>query len=61
MSEFRGLWKHEETQHAPKQCQNLQLDEGGHLMKEEEEEVNPPNFKLGTLTNFAYLFSHGKR
>ena len=48
MSEFNGLWKHEETQHAPKQCQNLQLDEGGHLMKEEEEEITVE--EDGTLT-----------
>ena len=38
MSEFGGLWKHEETEHAPTVPES-QLDEGGHFMKEEEEEV----------------------
>ena len=35
MSEFGGLWKHEETQYAPTVPESS-IDEGGHLMKEED-------------------------
>ena len=37
MSEFGGLWKHKETQHALKKWQNSQLVDCGHYAEEEEE------------------------